>query len=277
MPRAQSTRVKLTTAAIFILLEVAAVAMLRSSSSLQNIWINRASHRVIGAIWGSGENIRSYFSLRKQNEELAEENNLLLEELRRYRAMEEVVLMDQLSGAPRRDFIYTPAKVVKMSRAYQHNYVILDKGSADGVKPNTGIITSNGVVGIVQAVDEHFSYGMTLMNTEMTVSARIGRRGIVAPLQWDGRHSDKALLKGIALDYPVNPGDTIWTSGHSALYPSDIPIGTALQKHAVNGATENIEISLLQDFSSLKYVTIVERIEAQKVKELEDSRKPKKK
>ena len=250
---------KLITAAIFILLEIAAFALLSRSSTLQNIWLNRASHRVMGSLWSSGESIRNHFSLEKQNAILSEENVRLNNELKRYsqidaqRREEAAAPVDLTAG-----FKYIPATIVKVSRNTAHNYIILNKGSEDGVVPHSGIITPQGVVGIVDAVDKHYSYGMTLMNNNVSVSSRVGDTGIVGPLVWDGRNSNGAYLKDIPLHYTVQPGDTIYTSGFSIIFPPDIPIGIAGQSKIADGSTQQVGVTLFQDFSALRYVTVVE-------------------
>ena len=64
----------LINAAIFILLEVAALNMLRNNGTLQNIWISKGMQAVSGTVWGFTQNLRHYFSLKKSNEALAQEN-----------------------------------------------------------------------------------------------------------------------------------------------------------------------------------------------------------
>ena len=120
---------------------------------------------------------------------------------------------------------YTPATVVKMSRNRVHNYIILNKGSEDGIRPQSGIISDLGVVGIVEAVDRHYSYGLTLMNPEMSVGTRIGRTDIVAPLSWDGHSTGRAIVRDLPPHYAIEPGDTVRTSGYSTIFPPGIPIG----------------------------------------------------
>lgn len=78
----------LLTVAVFILLEFASVSLLRRSSTLQNIWINRLSHNVMAYTWGGLSQVQSYFSLREQNEILAGRNYELFKELQRYKEME---------------------------------------------------------------------------------------------------------------------------------------------------------------------------------------------
>lgn len=248
----------LVSAAIFIALEIAAIAMLSRSSVLQDIWINRLSHRVMAATWGGSQKVRNYFSLEKRNEALAEENFQLSTELHRYQQyFNEVSEREKIAKFGSKDaFSYTPARIVQLTRNTQHNYFVIDKGSLDGIKINSGVITSNGIVGIIDAVDKHYSYGLTLMNSNISVSARIGKEGIVAPLRWDGLHSDRAKLKDISVHVDTAPGDTVWTSGYSLFFPPDIPIGVTGESRLVFGSTSEVDVTLFQDFSTLRYVTV---------------------
>lgn len=260
--------------AIFILLEFAAVELISRTSSLQNIWINRASHRVMAYTGGIGETVRNYFMLAEQNEELARENFELSRQLEQYRNLFPEEDAKAVKGKAGEMFSYIPAKIIKISRNSQHNYIILNKGFEDGVEPNSGIVTSNGVVGIVDAVDRHYSYGLTLMNTKVSVSARLGRDGVVAPLVWDGVGMDGALFRNVPVQTEVNPGDTISTSGISDIFPGDIPLGVVVGSRTIDGVAKEAEIKLFQDFSAIRYVTVVcnpERKEIENLEKEEDS------
>ena len=270
MPRDSKTVIRLLGAAIFILLEVGALGMLKNSATLQNIWINRASHFIMGKLWSGGETVRNHFSLEKQNAALYEENFRLNEQLRAYRLAEEAEKETGAVVTPSLRFKYIPATVTKISRNSSHNYIILNKGSEDGVKPYSGIITSKGVVGIISAVDKHYSYGLTLMNTNVSVSSRVGETGTVGPLIWDGRHSNKALLKDLPLHYDMAIGDTVRTSGFSSIFPPDIPIGVTGQTTVADGSTNVTEVTLFEDFSTLRYVTVVENPERAEISDLEN-------
>lgn len=271
MPKSAKAYHGLMTAAIFILLEIAAIGMLKRSSTLQDIWINRFSHRTMAALWGGGERIRNHFSLEKQNAALELENHELREQVRLYQAMKELkVEAGQESAFKARDFKYIPATVTKISRNTAHNYIIVNKGSADGIKPYSGIITSKGVVGIISAVDKHYSYGMTIMNSNLSVSSRIGKSGIVSPLIWDGMHPDRATLKDVPPHYVVEPGDTVLTSGFSSIFPPDIPIGTTGKSSLVDGVAKHTEVFLFENLSALRYVTIVENPSRSEIFQLEN-------
>lgn len=244
--------------AIFILLEIASLNMLRRNAPLQRMWVARAAHGFMGSVWGSSQRIADYFSLRKQNEALALENA----ELRRQNAMLEEIAhharVDTMRyGISRvRGFIYVPCEISKISRGKQHNYMILDKGREDGIMENAGVITSSGVVGIVEAVSAHYCYALTLQNKDISVSARIGEEGATGLLSWDGYSSNGALLREIPLQFKFEKGDTVYTSGHSLVFPPDIPLGVAGNSRIVNGQVNEISVTLFQDFTALRYVTV---------------------
>mgnify|MGYP002621988596 FL=1 len=250
----------LINAVIFIVLEVAAVFMISGTRSLQNIWINRATHRVLGGIWKGSENLRSYFGLREENRALSEENVRLTEALRHLEG-QRLALAGAVSDTVTGHYSYTPATIVKMSRNSQHNYIILDKGRADGITPKSGIVAANGVVGVVDAVDEHFCYGLTLQNVLVSVSARAGHTGAVAPLEWSGTRSNLAALKNLPTHLSVSPGDTVWTSGFSGIFPPDIPLGITGRSRTVDGAVQEVEVDLFLDFGALRYVAIVKDLD----------------
>lgn len=124
-------------------------------------------------------------------------------------------------------------------------------------------------MGIVDAVSRHYSYVISFMNTEFSVSARLGREGAVGPLVWDGKSTHGAILKDIPLQNKFEKGDTVRTSGYSSIFPSDIPLGTIGDAKIVNGATYEIEVSLFQDMKSVRYVTIATNVGKNEIASLE--------
>lgn len=265
-----SARNILLSAAIFIAMEIAALAILSKSSSLANIWITRASHRTMAAVWGGFENVRNIFNLSEQNEVLLEQNIRLTEELQKYKAAEEAATeVSSSAEAKSSTFRYIPATIVKISTNTAHNHIILNKGSEDGVKPDCGIISADGVIGIIKAVGRHYSYGLTLMNANVSIGGRIKGKGYLAPVVWDGRSTNGAYMKDMPLHHVVAPGDTIVTSGFSTIFPPDVPVGVAGESTMVDGSVYNITVTLFQDFSRLKYVSIVENLEKADIQALE--------
>jgi len=270
MPKERSVANRIFSVAFFIALEIASLVMLSHNNQLQQLWIMRISHGFMAKTWGATQSVRSYFSLKKQNDDLALENSRLTEMVRTYQLQAQAT--DSLFQASVNDngFKYIPATIIKSSQNTQHNYLILDKGFADGVTSESGIITSQGVVGIIDAVSEHYSYAISFQNAEFNISARLGREGAVGPLAWDGMSSNGAILKEIPLQYKFEPGDTVYTSGYSAIFPPDIPLGTTGDAKVINGATNEIKITLFQDHTALKYVTIIENTRLEEITEIEN-------
>ena len=270
MARGRNVYSGILTAAIFIILEFAALSMLHSSSTLQNIWINRISHNAMASIWGGVQNIRGYFGLREQNDILAGRNYELFKELQHYKEMERagkaIARLDSAGLTPR--FNYIPAEITAMGTNTRHNYIIVDKGADNGVRPGSSIVTPNGVVGMVYAVDRHYSYGLTLMNDKVSVSSRIGREGAVAPLRWDGRRTDHATIRDIPMHLEIPVGDTVWTSGISKVYPPDIPLGVTEGTRVEDGAVRVVDVHLFVDFASLRYVILAENPDRETIEQM---------
>lgn len=241
---------------------------------LHDIWLDRISCRVQAALWGGAEYVRYHFRLESQNDSLMLENARLRSELMLYKEAEAGAREGLAAVLPSdAQFVYIPATVVKMTVGTAHNHIILNKGSEDGVVSGSGIITDKGVVGIVSIVDRHYSYGLTLMNGDVRVSAKVGGQGIVAPLFWDGLSSRGARLGDIPPHYSIEPGDTVRTSGYSSIFPAGVPIGVTSDTHSVDGSTVRVDVELFQDFSNLHYVTIVGNRDKAEIEALEASDK----
>ena len=246
------------------------MVMLSHSGPMQNIWISRGMHAVYAFFWGGADNIRDYFSLKKQNEKLALENFRLSEQLRAYRELTGRELSRESIPDVIGGFRYIHADAVKVSNNKMHNYLIIDKGSEDGIEELSGVITSDGVVGIIDAVGKHYSYARSFRNTGMSVGARIGKEGPAGELAWDGISSNGAVLREIPHHISVQPGDTVYTSGFSAIFPPDIPLGITGEATVVNGSTFNVEVTLFTDFRSIRYVTVVKNADSGEIKEVEN-------
>lgn len=275
MARSRSVGARILCAAVFILLETAAIVMLNHNNSMQRLWTMRLSHGFMAKTWGFTQKVRGYFSLAGQNEELALENHRLREIIREYEDAAKATDISLQSVTRDDGFVYTPAQIIKSGTNSQHNYLILDKGSEDGIVQNSGIISSKGVIGIVDAVSRHYSYAISFLNTEVNISSRLGGTGAVGPLAWDGKNTDGAILKEIPLQYRYSPGDTVYTSGYSVIFPPDIPLGTAGDASIINGATNEITVNLFQDYTALKFVTIVRNTRAAEIEALEQTREDK--
>ena len=250
MFRRENIIIFIVNAAIFIALEIAALAMLRNNGQLQNLWISKGIHGFMSGVWGCTEDIRHYFSLKKENEALAGMVFRQAQALRLYREQTGRDIPSDTTFDTVGNFRYIPASVSKTTRNSQHNYIIIDKL---GLVDNMFSMILPGLGGV---------FGVFMLRQFM--------RGPVGALSWDGIHSNGAVLREIPLHIRLNEGDTVYTSGFSSLFPPDIPLGTTGEYVVENGATYEVKIRLFEDFSSVRYVTVVSNTDREEITELEN-------
>ena len=243
--------------------------MLNHNGAMQNAWFSRGAHAIMGTVWGGTEQIKDYFSLKKVNDALARENLELRIKLTKYETESAAEAEDAQDQDITGEYRYIPASIMKISNNTQHNYMIIGKGSEDGVTAGSGVITGKGAIGVIDAVSSNYSYALSFKNHEMNISARLGKEGAVGPMSWDGISRNGAILKEIPHHVEFEPGDTVYTSGFSSIFPPDIPLGITGDAKVVNGATYDIKIRLFEDFGALRYVTIVENQGRDEMKSLE--------
>ena len=169
------------------------------------------------------------------------------------------------------DYTFIGATVIRNSVDRQHNYLILDRGAKEGVEPGMGVVTARGVIGIVSAVSRHYSYVISLLNTEQSVSAKLAGSGAFGPMSWPGLAPDKAVLSEIPVHVQAAPGDTVLSSGFSTIYPPDIPIGRVVESKVNQGSSQDLTVLLFEDFRSLHNVYIVQNNRGEEIRELNAS------
>jgi len=252
---------------VFAILETVSILLMVNNSVVQRFRLLGAVREVQSYFWDKGERIGYYFSFREQNDQLVTENIALKQKLALYEAY--AAALDTIDPIVNMDFTYTRAKVVKNSVNSQHNYIIIDKGAEDGVKEGMGIVTDNGVIGLVNAVSRNFARVSSFLDVDQSVSARISNDGIFGPLVWKGTEQHAAVIHDIPIHEIITVGDTVLSSGFSAIYPPDIPLGIVTGSEPSGGVSRNVDVRLFEDFGSLKYVYVVESNIIDEINELE--------
>lgn len=261
MPTASTnTRRHWFDAAAFILLEVAALALVGASSDIQRSWMGGMVHEMTVFVWGGVENIGRYFHLKTENDLLAEQNLFLMQRPLGHEAAQ------TLSSE---EWTFLSAEIVKHQFKGDHSYYLLDRGSDDGVRANSGVLTPRGVVGVVEAVTPHYSYVRSFFSVGMTVSVREDSTGVTGPMVWDGKGRSGARIRSIPHHIVIPPGREIRTSSYSGLFPPDIPLGVTGESHFSKDGTQTIEVALYEDPTRLRYVMIADRAWREEVEQLE--------
>jgi rod shape-determining protein MreC len=256
---------------LFLLLETLSMFLLFSTNPYHKVRFYSYSHALAGRWSVKAENILDYFSLRSENQKLAEENASLYN---RMGSAFSVAFADSAymgdSLMPRK-FLYLTAKVVNNTVNKQYNYITLDKGRRAGIEPEMAVIGSQGIVGVVKSVSENYASVLSVLNRDFRVSAKIESNGYFGPLNWEGEQSDVATLVDIPFHVKVSAGDTVVTSGFGGIFPEGYMIGTIADYKLKGGNYFEIHVRLSTDFRKLNYVHVVKNFAKIEIDSLENA------
>ena len=243
---------------LFVLIEILCLGLVVRSNNYQKTRFLNSSSVLCGSIYDSFHSFGEYLSLAETNQELAMENarlHNLLESLMLMQSDSIVVISDTLY---KQQYVYRWAKVLNNSVNRQQNYILLNKGRKQGVLPEMGVVTTKGVVGVVQSVSDNYATVISLLNNQFRISAKIKKNDYFGSLSWDGKNYRKALLHEIPYHVDIHRGDTVVSSGYSAIFPEGVLIGTVSDfKRTSGGNFHEITVDLSVDFRSMSYVEVI--------------------
>lgn len=257
---------------MFLALEAISFTLMVSYNNYQRVTFFNSSYNLVGTVYERFSHMDDYFSLSRTNARLAAENASLRKQLQ-FRIMnQEKYPINRPDTVEAPAYYFASAKVISNSVNKQFNYITLNKGSRHGIKPDMGIISPDGVVGVITNVSQNYSTGLSLLNKRLSIPAKISKNNYFGALVWDGEHSNTADLKEIPFHIIVNVGDTVVTSGYSSIFPEGIMIGT-ISKFDVESGTNfyNIKVELSTNFRTLKYVEVVKNTKQAELKKLESN------
>lgn len=249
---------------LFLFLEVVSMVLLFQFSSYQgSVWFTSANY-VAGKVYEADAAVRQFFSLVHVNDELTMRNVYLEKQVEQLNERIEKLTGDTtLSAYEQKNvlagFRVIPAHVVSNSIDKQDNLITLDKGSADGIHPDMGVVCGTGVVGIVYQVSEHYSIVIPVLSSHSNISCRIQGRGYFGYLRWDGRSSRYAYVDDIPRHAHFRLYDKVVTSGYSSVFPPGIMVGKILHVYnSRDGLSYRVMVELTTDFGNLRNVCIVD-------------------
>ena len=248
---------------IFVLLEVISIVLLFHYNSYQgSVWFSSAN-AVAGKVYGWNSSVEQYFALTTVNEQLTQ-RNLQLE--REVQVLTEQVLkqnkdtsaIERMQSSVMNGIDMIPAKVVSSSLDKANNFITIDKGSADGVKKDMGVVCGTGVVGIVYLTSEHYSVLIPVLSAKSNISCTIRGRGYFGYLHWNGGSPEYAYVDDIPRHAHFRLGDYIVTSGYSSVFPPGIIVGRIKHVYnSYNGLSYRLKITLSTDFTRLRDVCVI--------------------
>ncbi len=261
---------------LFLSLQAVAFALIFQNHFYQrSAFINSANY-LTGNVYGTRSDIAQYFNLRSINEELARDNNALLENIPGSYLKTDQHIFFFNDTLHRKQFSYINARVINNSVRNRNNYITLNKGRKHGIKPDMGVITPQGVIGIVKEVSANFSAVISFLHSDMQLSAKIKKNNHLGSILWEGYNHEKATMMYIPPHVQLETGDTIVTSGFSHIFPEGIFLGTISDYEIRRGDNFfTIEVELANDFNNLNFVHVVTNLYQSELIELEAAAKQK--
>lgn len=257
---------------LFLVLEVISFFLIFNYNDFQKAKYLNSSSRLTGFVYNSSNSVVSYFELARINNELAKENAKLRTVIKS---------QPQFSGDP--DSLYIPpvgvdstyrfisARVINNSVNKTFNYITLNKGSEAGIRPDQGIISPDGIVGVVTNVSKSYALGLSVLNQRWGISAKLKNSGFFGSLLWSGDDFRYANLMEIPFHVVLAVGDTVVTSGYSSIFPEGIMVGTIESFEQPSGENYyDITVKLSTDFKKLSYVEVIQNLDKGEINKLEN-------
>ncbi|MGB1206570.1 MAG: rod shape-determining protein MreC [Chitinophagales bacterium] len=267
---------------IFFILELLCFSLIVRYNSYQRASILNTTSTVVGGVLEQASEVRDFIDLKEVNDSLLSENARIASELATAKMLLTTKVADSIGQMQTLEtqkdstikdvYKYIGAKVINNSINQVNNFITINKGSKDGIKPEMGVISSNGIVGVVKNVSENYSSVISVLHKNMRVSAKIKQNNFIGSLRWEVLAPQYARLDDIPKHAPVYVGDEVTTSGYSSFFPDNVPIGVVEEWGLPQGSNfYNIRVKLSTDFNSLNYVYVIDYMRRQEQKELEEA------
>ena len=257
---------------VFLLLFIFSFSLVLNGNSLQRSKFLYVATGVVGDVYLLRTGVVQYFSLKQQNEQLAQENKQLHEQLLKERAqkLEELAKDPILLYAPEQYKVYR-AEVIKNSYQLSKNYLIINKGQRDSIREDMGVVSPGGIVGIIDKTTTDYASVQSVLNTLSKISATHKKSGYYGTLSWDGKDPNVVQLTDIPSLATISPGDSIVTAGHSSIFPKGIPVGKVL---SVNANTRDnsllSQVKLFTNMQQLQHVYMIKNRDQAPIRAIEE-------
>lgn len=249
----------------FIILQIIALSFLFRYNRFHEAAFMGIANEVTGRVSERYSNVEYYFHLKRTNEALAKENerlhNLLLANFAPSDTSSRIVIdsikVDSLEQYRR--YRYYPARVVESFTTLQTNYIMIHRGSNQGIRKDMGVISPQGIVGRIVNVSDNYSTAMIVLNRQFKANAKLKKGGERGSIEWDGKDPQFVFLRDIPKSASIAVGDTVITSELSSIYPPNIMVGTV--NAIINNKSSNfytLRLKTSTNFFSVFYVYVIE-------------------
>jgi rod shape-determining protein MreC len=252
-----------------LLLGIGLSLTIMSHSYHRSEYINSAN-AFSGGVYKKVNEGQDYLKLKNTNLKLAEENAYLKQLL--FNKPDTLIKIDSIKQANQLSTNYTfkAAKVIKNSFNVRQNYITIDKGNSDNIKPDMGVVNENGIVGIIEKTSKNYATVISILNTKTKIHAKLKNSPHFGSINWDGKNVGYIQLIDIPRLAKLKKGDSIVTGSDSRIFPENIPIGK-VDRVYIDKKTNyyTINIRLFNDMTALNYVYVIESQKKKEIQQLE--------
>lgn len=230
------------------------------------------SSNVIGWFIEKKHNITQHFALTEANRILMEENAQLRAQLPSsfHQLQSDVYYINDT--LKRQQFQYIPATVINSSDNKRNNYFTLNRGYAQGIETGMGVISTDGVVGIVTDVSQNYALVLTVLSDIIRINVKLEKNNEYWLLNWDGTDNEYAQIQDVKRDVPLEVGDHVVTRGSTAQFPEGIPVGTIAEVISKDGQqTISLNIDLAVNFNAVYHVYVIRNLMKDEQLKLEEA------
>jgi rod shape-determining protein MreC len=258
---------------LFIIFFAVSLSLVFRNNPYQRASVLNSSSQFAGHMYERVNYWKSYLLLRQTNDSLAAENARLRNQLKSSFANDSVEQRFVTDTVNKQQYSYIVAQVVNNSVHLKNNFITINRGKKQGIETGMGVISSNGIVGIVRDVSDNYARIQSLLHSSTRINASIEGTNAFGSLIWGEDNYDprKAVLLDIANHIVIKPGAKVITSGFSVIFPPGIAIGRVLRTGVKRGNNfMDIEVKLNTDFTTLQYVYVINNFRAAEQQQLEN-------
>ena len=253
---------------LFLLLLGISLFLVVQSHSYHRSKVISSANFLSGGVYERINNVSEYLNLRTQNDALAQENAKLRSLLFDVKDTASIPKMDSIKGLRPTDILVS--KVIHNSFNSHENYLTLNSGSLQGVKPDMGVINSLGIVGIIDNTSANYATVVSILNIKSQINAKLKKSNHFGSLGWNGKNTGFVQLTDIPRLAAIRKGDTIVTGGQSVIFPENINIGTVDRIYIDNQTNYyTLDVKLFNDMTNLGHVYILKGNDREEIINLE--------
>ena len=256
---------------LFLLLLGISLSLTIQSHSFHRSRVISSANFLSGGVYEQLSEFDEYLNLKSQNEALAQENATLKSLLFKTADSSVAAKLDSIKGVRSQDIIVS--KVIRNSYSVYENYLTINSGERQGIKPDMGVINSLGIVGIIDNTSPNYATVISILNKKSQINAKVKKSNHFGSLIWNGKSTGYVQLIDVPRLASVRKGDTIVTGGQSVIFPENINIGT-IDKVYIDNETNyyTLDIKLFNDMTNLGHVYIIKGKDRQEIINLEKSK-----